>query len=149
MAKRTALYRQFSATNELLYVGIATNLKNRLRTHKNYSEWWDQVTDTKVEYFDTRQLALDAELIAIRTESPKFNTARKQDRKPPKPKKGFVKPEKYKRGGARPGAGRKAAEPTVQVRVPISIVNTVREMAECYKAGGDWKSVCLISETTQ
>ena len=39
------------------------------------------------------------------------------------------------RGGPRPGAGRKKQEPTVRIRVPVSMVDRVREFVEELKKG--------------
>jgi hypothetical protein len=39
------------------------------------------------------------------------------------------------RGGPRPGSGRKKQEPTVRVRVPVSMVDQVRAFVEGLKKG--------------
>jgi predicted GIY-YIG superfamily endonuclease len=70
---RTALYRFFDADGALLYVGITYDTEQRFASHRNSSPWWKDVADESVEWFDTRPLALAAELEAIRTERPRHN----------------------------------------------------------------------------
>ena len=70
---RTALYRQYADDNSLLYVGISLNAQNRLSQHYKSSAWFTEVTDVKIEWFDTREEALKAEVDAIRSEKPKCN----------------------------------------------------------------------------
>lgn len=70
---RTALYRQYADDNSLLYVGISLNAQNRLSQHYKGSAWFTEVTDVKIEWFDTREEALKAEVDAIRAEKPKCN----------------------------------------------------------------------------
>ena len=70
---RTALYRQFADDKSLLYVGISLNAQNRLSQHYKSSAWFTEVTDVKIEWFDTREKALKAEVDAIHAEKPKCN----------------------------------------------------------------------------
>jgi len=71
----TDLYRYFDAAGELLYVGISFHAIVRAGAHRNSAEWWAQVHTMTVERFPTRELAAAAELVAIRTEGPRFNRA--------------------------------------------------------------------------
>jgi hypothetical protein len=73
---RTALYRLFSAKDELLYVGIADDPQERWKAHRTRA-WWSQVVHKSVEWLPCRSDALTAELVAIRTECPTYNEAGK------------------------------------------------------------------------
>ena len=68
------LYRFFSATGELLYVGISANAYRRAGQHRTRAEWWHEaVTMTMQHGYDNAQSAHKAELEAIREESPRYN----------------------------------------------------------------------------
>lgn len=66
------LYRLFDQHDKLLYVGIATNPKDRWQSHYA-KEWWSQVARKTVEWHDTRQGAEQAEAKAISDEHPRHN----------------------------------------------------------------------------
>lgn len=72
-AARTAVYRLFNSDGVLLYVGVARNPAERMKFHQQFKKWWAEVSDTTEEWFDNRALALDAEAVAIREESPLYN----------------------------------------------------------------------------
>lgn len=67
------LYRHFDANGSLLYVGISSSITARIAAHKNSSHWFDDVVTIKIESYETREQVLEAELLAIQTEFPKFN----------------------------------------------------------------------------
>lgn len=69
-----ALYRHFDEDGVLLYVGIANDPAVRAEGHRVQSRWWPLSKRTDVEWHDSRQAALDAEVAAIRSELPLFNT---------------------------------------------------------------------------
>lgn len=69
---RTQLYRHFNAAGELLYVGISINAARRSKEH-NKSSWFGEVSRIEIEWFETRESALKAEISMIRTEKPKYN----------------------------------------------------------------------------
>lgn len=71
--ERTALYRFFDATGQLLYVGVSGNTESRWRQHAESKAWWSDVAEKTTEWLDSRPEALDAERIAIRTEKPLYN----------------------------------------------------------------------------
>jgi DNA-binding GntR family transcriptional regulator len=71
--ERTALYRFFDATGQLLYVGVSGNTETRWRQHAESKPWWSDVADKTTEWLDSRAEALDAERTAIRTERPLHN----------------------------------------------------------------------------
>ncbi len=70
---RTALYRFFDESGALLYVGITANLEERFAHHERYKEWWPQVAERRVQWFDTRPPARAAELQVIHDERPVHN----------------------------------------------------------------------------
>lgn len=70
---RTALYRHFDATGALLYVGISLHPVSRQIQHSHGSDWYHEITDIRFEWFDTREDARAAELVAIEDEKPKHN----------------------------------------------------------------------------
>lgn len=71
------LYRVYDAADRLLYVGITTNLRERLRSHSHRppagSAWWPQVAYCSLERFPEVWMALRAEVEAIHTEYPLYN----------------------------------------------------------------------------
>jgi len=71
--RETSLYRLFDSSGVLLYVGVSYTVEKRLQAHRSTAAWYSDVVETKVESFPTRWLALEAELEAIRTESPLYN----------------------------------------------------------------------------
>lgn len=71
--ERTVLYRLYDANERLLYVGITSNPKSRMNAHAIDKEWWDSVATREFEWFDTREEAAAAEVVAIRAEQPIHN----------------------------------------------------------------------------
>ena len=71
----TVLYRAYSASMGLLYVGISANAWARIAGHKERSPWFGEAVWFKLQSFNTRKEAEAAELEAIRTERPKYNIA--------------------------------------------------------------------------
>jgi excinuclease UvrABC nuclease subunit len=80
---QTALYRHFDKSGALLYVGISLDQARRLSQHTKGSRWKNDIADVKIEYFDSRELALEAERAAIMAEAPKHNIVYR-DSKPSK-----------------------------------------------------------------
>lgn len=76
-AAATYLYRHFDAAGVLLYVGISLSAVVRLSNHRTASSWSEQIATVTVEQFPTRGEAYEAETIAIRTEKPLYNKAKK------------------------------------------------------------------------
>lgn len=68
-----ALYRHFDADGALLYVGISNSVLARTGAHVVGSVWASQIDTIRIEWFDTRDAAVEAETNAIVEESPKFN----------------------------------------------------------------------------
>lgn len=70
----TALYRLYSAAEQLLYVGITSNTKERFASHATYKPWWPAVARKSVTWLQaTRLEALEIEADVIRREQPKYN----------------------------------------------------------------------------
>lgn len=72
-ADRCALYRHFSQSGELLYVGISISAARRTGEHCKGSPWFQDVARIEIEWFASRGLALDAESVAIASEHPRHN----------------------------------------------------------------------------
>lgn len=69
------LYRFYSATGQLLYVGKTTDPPKRFRQHSRDKDWWDEVASiTMAEKYDTEAELLAAERRAIQIERPKHNS---------------------------------------------------------------------------
>ncbi|MEU4558562.1 GIY-YIG nuclease family protein [Actinoplanes sp. NPDC023936] len=69
------LYRFYDRTGVLLYIGITVDLGVRMKDHAKDKPWWPQVdrAATRIEYYDGRRAALDAEREAIKAEKPLEN----------------------------------------------------------------------------
>lgn len=67
------LYRYFNDQNILLYIGISVNALARLAQHKQNQTWVDEVTNIKIEKYETREEVLAIEKYAIQSEKPVFN----------------------------------------------------------------------------
>lgn len=74
--ERCYLYRFFSTTDELLYVGIARDLGARFSVHRTRSEWWALVASGSTVTYPSRADAELAEAAAIHAEQPLYNIAR-------------------------------------------------------------------------
>lgn len=73
--QRTALYRFFDADGRLLYVGITHQPTTRFSQHaKNKAlTWWPDVARKEIVWLNSRELAAEAEIVAIKTEKPQHN----------------------------------------------------------------------------
>ncbi len=67
------LYRFYSATGQLLYVGITMNPPRRFKNHRDSKSWWDQVSGITVENYASRSELEQAERRAIQVERPLHN----------------------------------------------------------------------------
>lgn len=70
---RTALYRHFDAAGQLLYVGISLSAVQRLAQHRQTAHWFDRIARIDIEWHDSREEALAAEVVAIKAEAPQCN----------------------------------------------------------------------------
>lgn len=71
--RATAVYRFYDETDRLLYVGIAADLRQRWIKHKRSAPWWPETRRSDIEWHPDRSSAEEAEVRAIRTESPVHN----------------------------------------------------------------------------
>lgn len=69
----TSLYRQFNSEGTLLYVGVSFSAVYRTSQHRKNSPWYREIANIKIEHYETRQEALDAEILAIKFEKPLYN----------------------------------------------------------------------------
>lgn len=71
----TTLYRLFDEDNRLLYVGISASRlgARRFGQHSQKKEWWQEIATATLEHYASREVALDKERDAIRSESPIHN----------------------------------------------------------------------------
>lgn len=77
MSEKTALYRVWGKADLLLYIGISKDFGVRWKQHAKQQPWWDEMKRlTADEWFESRELAEDAETVAIRAEKPKYNIAK-------------------------------------------------------------------------
>lgn len=70
---RTALYRHFGKSGELLYVGISLHPIARQSQHRRSAAWYQDIVSVTFEWHATRGEAEEAERLAIQTESPLYN----------------------------------------------------------------------------
>ena len=76
MSETTALYRHFSRTGLLLYVGISNDVLYRTEQHSTTAPWFLDISRIEVEWFGARREALDEETVAIIREKPLWNVRR-------------------------------------------------------------------------
>ena len=71
----TALYRFYDENEVLLYVGIAYDPDQRQKGHAQTAKdsWYPLAATRKVEFYDTRTEAEEAEKRIVRSEKPRFN----------------------------------------------------------------------------
>lgn len=75
------VYRLYDTHGQLLYVGVSRNVHVRLKAHAR-TRWWPQVDSKSIEEFSTREEALIAERLAIRTEAPTCNVTKYPNDRP-------------------------------------------------------------------
>lgn len=74
--ERTALYRYYDANDDPLYFGISIDPDARWKSHLYSSAVWPKLVAYRTdEWLDTRPSAEAAEIVAIKTERPRFNGA--------------------------------------------------------------------------
>lgn len=76
------LYRVFDSFGELLYVGATINPNWRFSKHASAQPWWDDADTIKLERYPSRQELCNAEIVAIRSENPRYNVVHAEVRKP-------------------------------------------------------------------
>lgn len=92
MNEKTAVYRHYDADGALLYVGLSRNPLKRWGQHKALALWFYDISRIEIQWFDSREDASDAEIRAVKSERPIFNTVyntanpqRKKVETPPPP----------------------------------------------------------------
>jgi excinuclease UvrABC nuclease subunit len=71
--KPTFVYKAISESGEVLYVGIAVNIKRRMQHHKYCSEWFKEWVRMETMMFQDRWLAMIEESKVIKNDKPKYN----------------------------------------------------------------------------
>jgi len=69
------LYRHYDKNNNLLYVGITSDLNRRTKEHRSYSRWIKLSVSVTSTLFNDRDDCYSAEERAIKDENPIFNIA--------------------------------------------------------------------------
>lgn len=72
------LYRHYSETGDLLYIGISLNHVQRLTQHQKTASWFEQIQRIEIEKFDSRPEVELAEQAAIKAERPLYNISHNQ-----------------------------------------------------------------------
>lgn len=67
------LYRLYSRTGGLLYVGISVDPKRRVKEHSRQQPWATKIHHYRATRYDSVEAAARAEVRAIRRERPKHN----------------------------------------------------------------------------
>jgi hypothetical protein len=70
------LYRAYSASGDLLYVGITNHVQRRLRQHAQEKPWWPEVDWVLEQILPDRRWVDHMETMAIRRQKPKYNKAK-------------------------------------------------------------------------
>ena len=73
--QKASLYRHFNDEGALLYVGVSKSVASRTKQHKASSHWANEISRTETQDFESREDALSAEVVAIKTENPIYNVA--------------------------------------------------------------------------
>lgn len=73
VADETALYRIFGDADVLLYIGISADFGRRWKDEAKTFPWWNERRHMTVDWYPTREDALDTEALAIFAEQPKYN----------------------------------------------------------------------------
>lgn len=69
---KTAVYRLYDASGQLLYVGISIAPERRWSEHAREKLWWHLVAEKRVSWHDGREQALIVEEEVERLEKPRF-----------------------------------------------------------------------------
>ena len=72
--QKTTLYRYYDSQGHLLYVGITGDNTKRQSQHRRNSFWFGEIHSATFEHFITREQASQAEVSAIQSERPRYNT---------------------------------------------------------------------------
>lgn len=78
--RRTCVYTAFDQDGKVLYVGISTQPKARIKDHKRKG-WFSYAIKFELQWFDDRFLAMQAERQAIAQHNPIGNVIHNKDYK--------------------------------------------------------------------
>lgn len=67
------VYRMYSASGVLLYIGATVSAPTRVQQHIGVQPWASEVDTIRVQHFPSREEAFFAEADAIRAERPQYN----------------------------------------------------------------------------
>jgi predicted GIY-YIG superfamily endonuclease len=67
------VYRLYSEDGVLLYIGMTNNADSRVRVHRNQQFWGAQIARVETEEHPGREVAAQAERLAIDAEKPAYN----------------------------------------------------------------------------
>ena len=70
---RAALYRHYDKSERLLYVGVTRDPARRFAVHCVSKDWAHDVVTIRLEWFQSKTDAFDAERVAIASERPVYN----------------------------------------------------------------------------
>lgn len=71
--RRTAVYRCYNRSGDLIYVGVAVDPDRRWQHHASHAPWWAEVGTKSIEWHANRGAALAVEASVIATEAPTYN----------------------------------------------------------------------------
>lgn len=71
--RRTAVYRCYSTTGQLLYVGCTGDRVGRVQYHQRNAPWWSEVARTEYQEFEVAGDAWGSEPRIIAAEAPLYN----------------------------------------------------------------------------
>jgi S-DNA-T family DNA segregation ATPase FtsK/SpoIIIE len=73
--RKTAVYRLYDSSGELLYIGKTVHPNQRFREHSEEQMWWSEVdmSKTTIDWYPSGAWASRVEIASIRSERPKYN----------------------------------------------------------------------------
>lgn len=75
----TAVYKHYNVNNDLIYVGVASDVTVRQSTHFKMSEWQQEIQNVSVEWHYSRLRAEIREILLIKAFRPKYNKVHNND----------------------------------------------------------------------
>lgn len=75
----TAVYKHYDIDDNLIYVGIASDVTVRQTTHFKTSEWQQEIQNVSVEWHHSRLRAEIREILLIKAFRPKYNKVHNND----------------------------------------------------------------------
>lgn len=81
MDKPHMVYLMFDDAGGLLYVGCTSNIKNRLRQHGRFSDWYPRISRVSAREYPGMERGLAIEARVIRRFAPEINVLSQRDEK--------------------------------------------------------------------